>query len=92
MTIELSIPTVVALTSNSNTYVYSKDDPNTCIVGPIFPSEFEEPNLEANNFEGLDFDNDFVDFPTGKRKKIALVGAKVMEELVKVNSNRWEKI
>ena len=60
-------------------------------MGPIFSSKYEEPNLEANDFEGLDFDNDFVDLLAGKRKKTALVGAKVMEKLVKVNSNRWKK-
>ena len=42
MNIELSIPRVVALTSNSSAYLHSKDDPNTFVRESVIPYESNE--------------------------------------------------
>ena len=42
VTIELSIPRVVALTSNSNAYLHLEDDPNIFVREFVLPSNSNE--------------------------------------------------
>ena len=55
-TIELSIPGVVVLTSDSSAYVHSKNDPNTSIMDCAIPSESEEPDPNVSELEVSDND------------------------------------
>ena len=89
-TIELSIPRVVALTSDSSAYVHSKDDPNTPIVKRAIPSELEEPDPNISELE-VSNDNEFLDKPSAKRKKAAKEKRRMNDEPVNVGSKKWKK-
>ena len=51
MTIELLIPKVMALTSNSSAYEHSEDDPTVPFPPSIVLSKFDELELDMSNFE-----------------------------------------
>ena len=75
VTIELSIPGVVAVSSDFSALLHSKDDPNIYIVGPVVLSQSEEPNPKTSDFkdlEGFSTDEDFQDLLAIKRKKSVL--------------------
>jgi hypothetical protein len=50
VTIELSIPAVVQVTSDSSAYLHSKDDPTTFVRETVIPSESEEPDSDHTIF------------------------------------------
>ena len=88
VTIELSIPVVVPLTSDSTAYVHFEDDPSPYTTDPAIPSKFEEPVLDL---EGFSLDDDFEEFPTAKRRKSTLERRKVLGEPVKLGTKKWKK-
>ena len=88
--IELSIPGVVALTSDSSAYVHSKDDPNTPIVECAIPSESEEPDPNMSELEVFD-NNEFPDELGAKRKMATKEKRRVNDKPVNVGSKKWKR-
>ena len=86
LTIELSIPGVIPLTSDSGASVRSEGDPDVYIPDRILPSESDEPDPDVSDF-AINFDDAFVDLPTKRRKGAS--GS--VEGAVKVGSKQWKR-
>ena len=86
LTIELSIPGVIPLTSDSSASVRSEDDPDVYVPDRILLSESDEPDPDISDF-AINSDNDFVDLPTKRRKG----AGRPVEGAVKVGSKRWKR-
>ena len=84
----LSMPTVVPISSDSNVFVYSEDDPSFQDLADQFkiPSESEEPEFDLSNEDSSDDFMSNLDLPATKQRKFEME-----KNNSKVNPKRDEK-
>ncbi len=84
VTIELSIPAIVNVTSDST-------DPTTFVRETALPSESEEPDLDVSDYDLSEVEGRLSPARCGKKRRTEKGRKAGMEEVVPVGGKRWKK-